>query len=75
MDRPKIKDLKERYKFDGFFLSGDGVLGSYVCMWESPKANRIVGYLRRRGYLCIYQKFSPGNAHWCIKNRKEEKWK
>lgn len=69
MDRPKIKDLEKIYRWKGFFLSGDGVLGCYVCMWESKKANQIVKSLRKRGYLCIYQKFSPNNAYWCIKNK------
>lgn len=69
MDRPKIKDLKKRYKFDGFFLSGDAILGTYVSMWESKRANQIVKSLRKRGYVCIYQKFSPNYAYWCIKNK------
>lgn len=69
MDRPKIKDLKKRYKFDGFFLSSDGILGTYVCVWESKRANQIVKLLRKRGYVCIYQKFSPNHAYWCIKNK------
>lgn len=45
--RPKIKDLKARYNYDGFFLSGDGVLGSYVAMSENKRANEIVRSLRK----------------------------
>ena len=68
MDRPKIKDLKKIYRtFDGFFLSGDAILGSYVCMWESPRANRIVKSLRKRGYICIYDNQGLG-GRWYIKN-------
>lgn len=46
VDRPKIKDLKAHYKWDGFFLHSDGVLGTCVCMWESRRANQIVRGLR-----------------------------
>lgn len=63
--RPKIKDLKTRYNYDGFFLSGDGVLGSYVAMKENKRANEIVCSLRKRGYLCMYQKTDFG-AYWYI---------
>lgn len=49
-NRPKIKDLKKIYKYDGFFLTGDAILGNYVCMWEDKKSNKIVKSLRKRGY-------------------------
>ena len=67
MDRPKVKDLKARYHYDGFFLSGDGVLGSYVCMFENPRSNRIAGYLRRRGFIVGYENHGLGGVWW-IKN-------
>lgn len=67
MDRPKIKDLKARYHYDGFFLSSDGTLGSYVCMFENSRSNRIVGYLRKRGFIVGYWNHGLGGIWW-IKN-------
>lgn len=64
-NRPKIKDLKKIYKYDGFFLTGDAILGNYVCMWEDKKSNKIVKSLRKRGYLCIYDKTDFGGS-WRI---------
>ena len=69
-NRPKIKDLKAHYKYDGFFLSGDGILGSYIAMSENKRANEIVRSLRKRGYLCMYQKTDFG-AYWYIKTKEE----
>lgn len=66
--RPKIKDLKARYHYDGFFLSGDGILGSYVAMPENKRTNQIVHSLRRRGYICIYTKTDFG-AYWYIQTK------
>lgn len=66
--RPKIKDLKARYHYDGFFLSGDGMLGSYVAMPENKRTNQIVRSLRRRGYICIYTKTDFG-AYWYIQTK------
>lgn len=67
-NRPKIKDLKTRYNYDGFFLSGDGVLGSYVAMKENKRANEIVRSLRKRGYVCMYMKTDFG-AYWYIQTK------
>ena len=66
--RPKIKDLKARYHYDGFFLSGDGILGSYVAMSENKRTNQIVRSLRRRGYICIYTKTDFG-AYWYVQTK------
>jgi len=68
VDRPKIKDLKAHYKWDGFFLHSDGVLGTCVCMWESRRANQIVRGLRKRGFICIYENHGLGGV-WSIKTK------
>lgn len=67
-NRPKIKDLKAYYNYDGFFLSGDGMLGSYIVIYENKQTKKIVKSLRRRGYLCIYVKTDFGNS-WYIQTK------
>lgn len=68
MDRPKIKDLKKRYKFNGFFLHSDGILGTRVCLREGKRENQIIRALRRRGYICICENHGLGGV-WSIKNK------
>lgn len=62
-NRPKIKDLKRIYNYDGFYLHGDGILGNCVCMNESPRSSRIAASLRRRGYLVIHESVE-NNGLW-----------
>lgn len=68
--RPKIKDLKARYHYNGFFLSGDGVIGSYIAMHDCPRARQIAGCLRRRGFFVWYEDTGLG-GYWLIKNGDE----
>lgn len=70
-NRPKIKDLKAYYNYDGFFLSGDGIIGSYIAIKENKRGNQIVRSLRRRGYVCIYSKTDFGN-YWYIQTKDEK---
>ena len=68
MDRPKIKDLVKIYKYNGFFLHTNGILGTCVCMWENKRANQIIQRLRKKGYICIYENHGLGGV-WSIKNK------
>ena len=73
MDRHKIKDLKNHYNWDGFFLHTDAMLGTCVCMWDGKRARQIVRGLRRRGYLCIYNDQGLGGT-WSIKTKDDYTW-
>ena len=68
--RPRIKDLKARYHYDGFFLTGNGIMGSHVAMSDCPRARQIAYSLRRRGYFVWYDDCGLG-GYWLIKNGDE----
>lgn len=73
-NRPKIKDLKKHYNYDGFFLHSDGILGCCVCFDKDERSGKIVRSLRRRGYMVIPEKLSGLWEVYYI-TTKDGKWK
>lgn len=70
-NRPKIKDLKEYYGCDAFYLHTDAVLGCCVCFDKDKRSERIVNSLRRRGYIVIPERLSGLWEVYYIKTKDE----
>ena len=73
-NRPKIKDLKKHYGYDGFYLHTHEVLGCCVCFNKGKRTGQIVRSLRRRGYVVLPENLSGLWETYCI-TTKDEKWK